>query len=133
MGDYRIKKTKNRAQDIKETDQLKDVQRKAISISKSEASAASTSLLREFEAKSHTPLAAYGLKDVVKRLKEYNLTALIYTAKAGIPIDLIKQAEGMKDVKVTRFHDSHPAAEELTRKWGGAFALLQWEPHDFDE
>merc|ERR1712187_393899 len=125
---------KKRAQEIKETDQLKDIQRKAINLSKAEASAASTSLLREFEAKSHTPLAAYGVKDVIKRLKEYNLTDLIYTAKAGIPVDLIKQAEGMKDVKVTRFHESQLGPyEELNRKWGGAFALLQWEPHDFDE
>lgn len=131
--DYRIKQTKKRATEIKETDQMKDVQRKSMNISKAEASAAASSLLKEFEAKSHTSLAAYGVKDVVKRLKEYNLSALIYTAGAGIPVDLLKKAEGMQDVKVTRVQDSFPAHEELSRKWGGAFALLRWEPHDFDE
>merc|ERR1712150_218850 len=131
--DYRIKKAMQRAPEIKENDNMSDICQKASARRNAEENAASMAALRECEAKAHTELAAYGMKDVMQRIEEYNIATLLYAAGSGLPSKLAKQAEGIGGAKVLCIGQHAPAHEELVRKWGGAFALLQWKPEDFDE
>merc|ERR1711862_1091383 len=105
-----------------------DVQRKAIALSHSQNTEEATALLRECEGKAHTSMVAYGLKDVSKRIEEYNLATLVYATGARLSSKLIQQAEEIRDAKVLQVSKRMPAHEELLRKWGGAFAVPRWEP-----
>jgi len=131
--DYRIKMAMKRASEIKESDNLPEICRKAAALRHVEGNAAAIDALRRCEAQAHTELAAYGLQDVARRIEEYNITTLLYAAGGGLPSKLVKLAEGIGGAKVLCFEKSSPAHEELVRKWGGAFAILQWTPHDYDE
>jgi len=131
--DYRIKKSMKRAPEIKENDNMSDICKKASAHFKAEENVASMAALRACEARAHTELAAYGMKDVMRRIEEYNIATLLYAAGSGLPSTLAKQAKGIGGAKVLCIEQSAPAHEELVRKWGGAFALLQWKPQDFDD
>lgn len=131
--DYRIQKTMKRANEIKESDHLAEVLNKALALKHQKDEGSTMTALRECEAKSHTELAAYGLKDVVRRIEEYNIATLIFAVGSGISKKLEDQATSIGGAKVVRVERGLPAHEELVRKWGGAFAICRWKPQDYEE
>lgn len=129
---YRLKMIMKRAVDMKESDTPFQIHQKASTLRSQQADSSFTKLLREMEARSHTSLAAYGVKDVANRMQEGNIASLLFVSGCGLSSDLVSKVRSMKDVRVHEVPKASAAYDDLTKKWGGTFAMLRWEPQDYD-